>query len=323
VFLNAFKKNWQIITGIGGLFAIFCGFIFYVFVRGQMGFFTFGEMAGPQKGIAWGSIPSFLHALALTFISVSFGLTPKRALILTLAICVSFELAQGVFPVFGTFDVLDLVSVFVGGFFAFIAIRQFTINLKDGLFRRQGIIITFGVLTCVATSKSPKDIKDINAQNQRSRMNFTPVYMSYESLRSSYAVGAPRKIGKIGKEAQDGSLLFISESAIGIHIFENSNPSNPVPLHFISVPGNMDVTVKSGVLYVDSFVDLLAIQVEGAKPPVLIKRLENVFEWDPYQGISDQSVTFDKSDIDSQRGVIIGFEKHLTKDNSLEKNDER
>jgi len=74
-----------------------------------------------------------------------------------------------------------------------------------------------------------------------------------------------------------GKYLFVNELYQGIHVFDNSNPSHPVNLSFISIPGNVDLAVKSGILYADNYIDLLSFDITDPANPKLIKRLEDVF----------------------------------------------
>lgn len=270
-----------------------------------MGIFDLGGTTVPEDGFFWSSSPSFLHALALTLISASLGLMPTAALALTLLVCLSWELAQSIMPHLGTFDLMDLTAVICGGSFGFMMVQSQDVSPKKQIIGRQILIAVFSFLTSVATS--PRDSYIYRRKPGSHRNLVTPFYMSYEDLRSSYAVLNHREIQGIGKVARIGSLLFISERNNGVHVFNNSDPSNPVPLHFIVIPGNTDITAKGELLYADSFVDLLTIQTKGLEPPVLIDRLDNAFKWNPYQAIDDTTLEFESSELDSSRGVITGF----------------
>lgn len=265
-----------------------------------MGIFDLGGTTVPEDGFFWRSSPSFLHALALTLISASLGLMPTAALALTLLVCLSWEFAQSIMPHLGTFDFMDLTAVICGGSFGFMMVQSQAVSPKEQIIGRQILIGVFSFLTSVATSAP-------NSNRILVKNKVTPFYMSYEDLRSSYAVLNHREIQGIGKVARIGSLLFISERNNGVHVFNNSDPSNPVPLHFIVIPGNTDIAAKGELLYADSFVDLLTIQTKGLEPPVLIDRLDNAFKWNPYQAIDDTTLEFESSELDSSRGVITGF----------------
>jgi hypothetical protein len=310
--LSSSNKNSRIGLVIVGLTALMLGFIFYVYIRGRMGLLDFGEPQYLKKGVAWGSIPTLLHAFGLTFLGASLGFSPKKSTIVILSICVSWELSQAILPSLGTFDVIDLCSIFFGCFLAYQGTVNFSLKLGSELPGKHLLICALAVFTSVATSENRNNSRTPPMDKGLSRpprLPDIPIYMSYENLRKSYAVETPRPMQKVGKVASDGKLLFVSEINMGVHVFDNSDPSKPIPIHFINAPGNTDVTIKDDVLLADSFVDLLAIQISGQTSPILKKRLEGVFEWDPYQAITDPSVFFQSSELDSTRGVIIGFEK--------------
>jgi len=90
-----------------------------------------------------------------------------------------------------------------------------------------------------------------------------PVYMSYDELRTSVAVTAPSAIETMGKIYIKDQYLFVNEKFEGIHIFDNSDPANPVNLSFIKIPGNVDLTIKGNYLYADSYIDLVVFDISN------------------------------------------------------------
>ena len=74
------------------------------------------------------------------------------------------------------------------------------------------------------------------------------------------------------------STLIINEKYEGIHLYDNSDPSAPSYLGFISIPGNLDVSIKNDILYADNYVDLLSIDITNFKDPKLLNRQEEVFK---------------------------------------------
>jgi len=105
-----------------------------------------------------------------------------------------------------------------------------------------------------------------------------PVYMEVDAFRSM-EVGATlaKPLSTTGKIYVYGDYLFINEPQKGIHIIDNRNPSSPKNLNFIHIPGNVDMAVNSGVLYADSYIDLLAFDVSNPQDITLVERVENVF----------------------------------------------
>lgn len=130
-----------------------------------------------------------------------------------------------------------------------------------------------------------------------------PVYMSYSELRASVATTAPSAIETMGKIYIKDQYLFVNEKFEGIHIFDNSDPANPVNLSFIKIPGNVDLTIKGNYLYADSYIDLVVIDISDINNATETYRLEDVF---PYT-IPDVEEEYLIAPIDQENGVIIAW----------------
>jgi hypothetical protein len=63
----------------------------------------------------------------------------------------------------------------------------------------------------------------------------------------------------------------------GIHIIDNKNPANPIPLKFLNIPGNYDLAILGNTLYADSYIDLLALDISDLNNVREVGRLENLF----------------------------------------------
>lgn len=131
-----------------------------------------------------------------------------------------------------------------------------------------------------------------------------PVYMPFSEFRASFEKSAPIEISHPGKMYFKDGYLFVNEYGKGIHIIDNSNPANPLKVAFYEIMGNVDMAVKGNILYADSFIDLLAIDITDLDNPVEVARIENVFpeivpegeEWFPY------------AMVDKSKGVIVDWE---------------
>jgi hypothetical protein len=123
--------------------------------------------------------------------------------------------------------------------------------------------------------------------SSRTYVRFDPVYKTLEECRVGIAAEGPRTLKKPGKIYAIGQYMLISELNEGIHVIDNSNPSNPVPVAFWSIPGNVDMAVRGQYLYVDQYIDLLTIDVSDLQQPQVVCRSENVFAlhgFDPARG---------------------------------------
>ncbi|MGB1207342.1 MAG: LVIVD repeat-containing protein [Chitinophagales bacterium] len=104
-----------------------------------------------------------------------------------------------------------------------------------------------------------------------------PVYKSLEEIRTPITVSEAKTMNNIGKIYYYNDYLLINEIREGIHIINNSDPRNPQKVAFINIQGNIDLAVKQNILYADSYIDLLAIDISNIENPTLVSRLENIF----------------------------------------------
>jgi hypothetical protein len=132
------------------------------------------------------------------------------------------------------------------------------------------------------------------------------VYMSWGELRTTAVqVKEPQPVGKRGKLLIAEGHLFLSEPSKGVHIFDNTDPQSPKALMFIQIPGNIDIAVRDGRLYADSFVDLLVFELDlPHRTARLVERLQDQFEYDPYQSLTADAPLFVEG-LDRSRGVVV------------------
>lgn len=132
----------------------------------------------------------------------------------------------------------------------------------------------------------------------------SPIYMSYEDLRASVTTEASSPLLKPGKIYFKDNYIFINEQMQGVHVFDVADPSNPTEVAFITIPGNVDIAIKENVLYADSYIDLVAIDLSDLTNIHEIGRMEDIF---PYLlPATDREYRMAK--IDSEKGVVLGWE---------------
>ena len=131
----------------------------------------------------------------------------------------------------------------------------------------------------------------------------TPVYMAYNDLRTSFKVAEGQDIKQSGKLYFKDEFIFVNEYQKGIHVIDNADPSNPQIIKFIEIPGNVDLAIAGNMLYADSYVDLVTIDISDIQNIVEVDRDTNVFPYiipDYEEGILDE--------VDESKGVIVGYE---------------
>ena len=128
--------------------------------------------------------------------------------------------------------------------------------------------------------------------------------MSFEELRQSVSIEEPREIKTAGKIYTYKKLLFINEPNVGIHIIDNRDKTNPIPKAFIRLYGNVDIAVKDGFLYADSFMDLVVLNIQDLENIKVVKRVNSTFAYDEYQIINKEDQY--RCDFNTSDSVIIG-----------------
>jgi hypothetical protein len=133
---------------------------------------------------------------------------------------------------------------------------------------------------------------------------YQPIYMSWEELRLPVEATPPRELESLGKIYAWGTWLFINQPNMGIHVIDNNDPTKPINSAWLPIPGNIDIAVKDSKLFVDSYVDLVVLDLSDLTAISEVARLNDTFVYDSYQNV-DESVWFDEG-IDETRGVVIG-----------------
>ncbi|MBO0321485.1 hypothetical protein J0X14_04180 [Muricauda sp. CAU 1633] len=133
-----------------------------------------------------------------------------------------------------------------------------------------------------------------------------PLIMSKAEFATSVDIIAPRPINESGKVYTYQDYIFINDMYQGIHVIDNSNPEQPVKIAFITIPGNVDISVKDDYLYADSLMDLVVIDISDINNISLVNRLEDVLYGNVFFPFEADLVENDDFDYESE--MIIGWE---------------
>lgn len=129
---------------------------------------------------------------------------------------------------------------------------------------------------------------------------YEPVYMSYEELRNSVKTESAQPLKNPGKIYLKGNYIFVNEIDKGIHIIDNTHPASPQNISFIKIPGNLDLAANGNILYADSYVDLLALDITDPKNVVVQNRINNAI---PYRTFTNGGYA------DPQLGVVLEWKE--------------
>lgn len=152
------------------------------------------------------------------------------------------------------------------------------------------------ILTGLATSCTDKVYETFQANS--------PIYLSYDKLRSAVKVSQARELNNPGKIYFKDQYIFINEKMEGVHIFDVSNPANPQNIGFIEIPGNIDIAIKDNILYADSYIDLVSLDISNFSDIRETGRVKKVF---PYT-LPEYDTKYPVAQIDQDKGIVTGWE---------------
>ena len=132
-----------------------------------------------------------------------------------------------------------------------------------------------------------------------------PIYKSYDDLRSAVKMTTSREMNSPGKIYFKDQYIFINEKMEGVHVFDVSNPNNPQNKGFIVIPGNVDIAIKDNVLYADSYIDLVSIDISNFANIKEVGRVQKIF---PYT-LPKYNEKLPLAKLDETKGVVTGWEE--------------
>lgn len=132
-----------------------------------------------------------------------------------------------------------------------------------------------------------------------------PVYMTFTDFRKAVKTTEPKALVHPGKIYFYNSYLFINENQQGVHVYDNSNPASPRSIAFVEIPGNIDIAVKGNILFADSYIDLVAIDITDPSQPVEIERIEGIFP----NVLPMMDISYPVYGLDKKKGVVVGWEQ--------------
>lgn len=309
------------LLAVAGLAVFAAGVLHYVVFR-DISQTLFGAVAAHWPGVTtlagdpsvalslWaGAAPTFFHVIACTLLSWAVvGL--HRTVLSAVPLCwtglnLILEAGQlrslAFWQLPGTFDGYDIGAAILGGVvvfgagFALSHPRRAT-PVPDPLpwYRKLAavVVVPFGLLS-------------ITASFEWQESYYEPIYMSYAELRAAVKTEPTRPLTKLGKIYTYQQWLLVNEPNQGIHLYDNSDPAQPRYHAFIVVPGNVDIAVRDGYIYADSYVDLATIDLNDAANIREVNRVADVFPYDPYQNISDDILL---DSVDPAKGVVVGYQ---------------
>jgi len=139
---------------------------------------------------------------------------------------------------------------------------------------------------------------------------YAPVYLSYKDLRSAVVQEQNVDLKNPGKIYFKDNYIFIVEELKGIHVYDNTNPASPVKKKFIKLPGVVDLSISGYIMYADSYVDLVVLDVQNIDNIHEVGRINDIL---PYT-IPPYKTDFPAAYVDKEKGVVLDWELRTIKE---------
>jgi len=138
----------------------------------------------------------------------------------------------------------------------------------------------------------------------REYKGYEPVYMSYDELRSAVSEDQNVDLKNPGKIYYKDNYIFIIEELKGIHVFDNTDPASPLKKVFIKVPGVIDMSISGNIMYVDSYIDIVVLDLQDIDNIHEVGRVKEIL---PYT-VPPSGTDFPMGSVDKEKGVVTDWE---------------
>lgn len=124
---------------------------------------------------------------------------------------------------------------------------------------------------------------------------FEPVTLTRAAFENSIEIQDAKPVIESSKIYIIGNYIFVNDKRTGFHIFDNTDPTNPIKKNFLKIPGATDIAIRNHTLYINQATDLVVLTIDYNTSQVAIKnRLKNVF---PELHSPDGDVFYDKEKV--------------------------
>jgi hypothetical protein len=133
------------------------------------------------------------------------------------------------------------------------------------------IILCFSFASCIFTEREEPSV-DVFIPR------YNPVTLDRDVFENAISIEDATTVTESSKIYIIENYIFINDKRTGFHIFDNTDPSNPIKKKFLRIPGATDVAIRNNVLYINQATDLVVLTLNFNDFSLQVnKRLENVF----------------------------------------------
>jgi hypothetical protein len=170
--------------------------------------------------------------------------------------------------------------------------------MKLSLYMALFFAALLGLSACL--DEASEDTEDVVVEGLR------PVYAPADTWRDISAEPA-RPVARLGKIYYKHPYIFVNELYDGIHIFDNTNPLQPVRIKFIQIKGNEDIAIKDSLLYANNATDLVVLDISDLDNIRTVGRKADVYGDGQFLYPNTFQGFFEC--VEPSKGKVIGWEK--------------
>lgn len=157
---------------------------------------------------------------------------------------------------------------------------------------------------CLSTACELVDIENIEDVGVAEGVR--PIYADFEAWDEIVSL-PPQPVENLGKIYYKAPYIFVNERFKGIHVFDNTDPTQPVAIAFIQVYGSEDIAITGNILYVDNYTDLVAIDISDLNNVKVVSRVEGLYTRSSKAYPEGYSGYFEC--VEEDRGFVVGWEE--------------
>lgn len=169
------------------------------------------------------------------------------------------------------------------------------------MIRSLAILLLSCCLTTACELVNIDNIDDLGLQE-----GVRPIYADFDTWDEIISLPA-QPIENLGKIYYKDPYIFVNERFKGIHVFDNSDPTQPTPIAFIQIYGSEDIAISGNILYADNYTDLVAIDISDLNNVRVVNRVENLYTRESKAFPEGYSGYFEC--VDEGKGFVVGWEE--------------
>ncbi len=159
-------------------------------------------------------------------------------------------------------------------------------------------------LSCCITSCELVEIETLDETGVQ--IGVRPIYADLDNWDQIISL-PPQPIQNLGKIYYKDPYIFVNERFRGIHVIDNSDPSEPIQIAFIQIFGNEDIAINGDILYADNYTDLVAIDISDFNDVQEVSRVKDLYTRASLAFPEGYSGYFEC--VDESRGFLVGWEE--------------